>query len=218
MNSAFYTLDHIGGMSSVSVDEDKKNLIIQRRKEGVNMREIAKEFHLSFTTIGKIVREDVGQKEPKPEKSITSRAFFLFEDKKSLVQVTMELDLNPTEAENIHQSYLRLKGLDKIVTYCQTVEKYIPSFSDFVYACEVHTPESQKILDITNLIKLNSGLKDERWRLMSLCSSERKKITDLNQEQKIIKQRIAKLQEEEYNRWYALFGNGKYNSVNQSNE
>jgi DNA invertase Pin-like site-specific DNA recombinase len=50
-------------MSTTSVDEDKKNLIIQRRKEGVNMREIAKEFHLSFSTIGKIWNEREGQKE-----------------------------------------------------------------------------------------------------------------------------------------------------------
>ncbi|CAN5851606.1 hypothetical protein BH23THE1_BH23THE1_25800 [soil metagenome] len=63
--------------------------------------------------------------EPKPDKSISSRAFFLFENKMNLVQVTIELDLNPTDAENIHQSYLRLKGLDKIVTYCQTIEKYL---------------------------------------------------------------------------------------------
>jgi DNA invertase Pin-like site-specific DNA recombinase len=77
-------------MSTVSVDEETKKLVIQRRKEGVNMREIAKEFHLSFSTIGKIWNEREGQKEQKPEKSITSRAFFLFENKKSLVQVTME--------------------------------------------------------------------------------------------------------------------------------
>ena len=31
------------------------------------MRELAKEFHLSFTTIGKIVREDVCQKELEPK-------------------------------------------------------------------------------------------------------------------------------------------------------
>ena len=65
---------------------------------------------------------------------------------------------------------------------------------------------------------MNSGLKDERWRLMSLGSSERKKITDLNQEQEAIKQRIVKLQEAEYNRCNALFGNGKYYSINQSVE
>jgi hypothetical protein len=215
MNSTFYTLAHIRRMSTVSVDEDKKNLIIQRRKEGVNMREIAKEFHLSFSTIGKIWNEREGQTEQKPEKSVTSRAFYLFEDKMSLVQVTMELDLNPTEAEKIHQSYLRLKSLDKIVYYCKTVEKHLVSFGDFVYACEVHTPESLKILDIMNLIELNKGLKDEKWRLMAVCSNERKKINDLKQEEEAIKQRIEKLKQEEYNRWYALFGNEQYYSTNQ---
>jgi transposase len=88
-------------MSTTSVDEDKKNLIIQRRKEGINMREIAKEFHLSFSTIGKIWNEGEGQKEQNPEKSITSKAFQLFENKMNLVQVTIELDLDPTEAEKI---------------------------------------------------------------------------------------------------------------------
>ena len=41
-------------MSTESIDEEKKKLVIQRRKEGVNIREIAKEVHLSFTELGKI--------------------------------------------------------------------------------------------------------------------------------------------------------------------
>lgn len=187
-------------MSSVSVDEETKKLVIQRRKAGVNMRNISKEFHMSFTTISKIWNEREGQKETKPEKLITSRSFQLFEKGMNLVQVTMELDLNPTEAENIHQSYLRLKGMDKIVKYCRTVEKHLVSFSDFVYACEVHTPESQKILDIMNLIELNKGLKDERWRLMAVCNKEQKKTNELKQEEEETKNRIEKLKQEEYNR------------------
>ena len=47
------------------------------------MRELAKEFHLSFTTIGKIVREDVCQKELEPK--------------------------NPLHLE--HFSYLKIKGV-----------------------------------------------------------------------------------------------------------
>jgi DNA invertase Pin-like site-specific DNA recombinase len=67
----FYTLTHIGSMSTVSVDEETKKLVIQRHKEGVNMRQIAKEFHLSFSTIGKIWNERKDQKETKKtEKSI----------------------------------------------------------------------------------------------------------------------------------------------------
>jgi hypothetical protein len=215
MNSAFYTLAHIGSMSTVSVDEDKKNLIIQRRKEGVNMREIAKEFHLSFSTIGKIWNEREGQKEQKHEKSITSRAFFLFEQNKSLVQVTMELDLNPTDAENIHQSYLRLKGLDKVVSYCKSMEKHISSFLDFVYACEEHTPESQKLVEVFNLQKVIKGLEDERLgKTMHIQSLERR-INKLKQEEGATKQNLEKLKQEEYDRWYALFGSEQYYSTNQ---
>ncbi len=202
-------------MSTVSVDEETKKLVIQRRKEGVNMREIAKEFHLSFTTISKIWNEREGQTESKPEKSITSRAFFLFEQNMSLVQVTMELDLNPTEAENIHQSYLRLKGLDEIVSYCQSVKKYLSSFLDFVAACEEYTPESQKLVEIFNLQKAIKGLEDERLgKTMHIQSLERR-INKLKQEEETTKQNLEKLKQEEYNRWYALFGNEQYYSTNQ---
>jgi hypothetical protein len=65
--------------------------------------------------------------------------------------------------------------LDKIVTYCQTVEKYLASFSDFVYACEVHTPESQKILDITNLVKSNSPESQKILDITNLVKSNSSK-------------------------------------------
>lgn len=195
-------------MSTVSVDDETKKHVIEDRKAGVSMRVISKKYHLSFTTISKIWNEREGQTEPNPEKLITTRAFQLFEQSMSLVQVTMELDLNPAEAEKIHESYLRLKGMDKVVHYCKTEEKHLASFSDFVYACERNTPKSQKILDIMNLINLNEGLKNENWKLTCLGYTESKKLKELKQEEESIKQRIEKLKQEEANRWYALYGNG----------
>ncbi|CAN5693133.1 hypothetical protein BH23THE1_BH23THE1_23510 [soil metagenome] len=73
-------------MSTQPTKDNKRDRVIDLYKEGKNMREIAKDVHLSFSTIDKIIRESNGQVEPKPEKSITSRAFFLFENKKSLVR------------------------------------------------------------------------------------------------------------------------------------
>jgi hypothetical protein len=197
-------------MSSTPTKDNKRDRVIDLYKEGKNMREIAKDVHMSFSVIGKIIRESNGQIEPKPEKLITTRAFSLFEQNRSLVQVTMELDLNPTEAEKIHESYLRLKGLDKVVHFCKTEEKHLVSFSEFAYACERLTPKSQKILDIMNLINLNEGLKNENFRLSILRSSEQKKINDLKQEQEAIKQSMEKLKQEESDRWYGLYGNGQY--------
>ncbi|MDR4491608.1 MAG: hypothetical protein R2685_12020 [Candidatus Nitrosocosmicus sp.] len=194
-------------MSTVSVDEETKKRVIQRRKEGVNMRNVAKEFHLSFTTIKKIWDEREGQTETKPEKSITSRAFFLFEQNKSLVDVTLELDLKPTEAESIHQDYLRLKGLDGIVSYSQKVKKHISSFLDFVTACEEYTPESQKLVDVFNLQKVIKGLEEERLGISMNIECLKRNTSKLKQEEALTKQNLEKLKQEEYNRWYALFGN-----------
>lgn len=204
-------------MSSTPTKDNKRDRVIDLQKQGKNMREIAKDVHMSFSSIGKIIRENNGQKESKPEKSTTSRAFFLFEQNTSLVQVTLELDLNPTEAEKIHESYLRLKGLDEIVVFSQKVKKHVSSFLDFVTACEEYTPESQKLVEVFNLQKVIKGLEDERvGKRMAIDSLERK-INKLKQEEDITKKNIQKLKQEEYNRWYSLFGNGQYYSNNQYN-
>lgn len=162
-------------MSTVSVDEETKKLVIEKRKAGVSMRDISKEHHLSFTTISKIWKEREGHKEPKPEKSITSRAFSLFEQNMSLVQVTLELDLNPTEAEKIHKSYLRIKGLGKIFSYCEKADDHLPSFLDFIFACEQNNPGGQKITEILNLQKVIESQMRFKWDLMSSCRDYEKK-------------------------------------------
>lgn len=199
-------------MSKVSVDEETKKRVIEKRKAGVSMRIISKEDHLSFTTISKIWNEKEGQKDPIAEKSVTSRAFFLFEQNRSLVDVTLELDLNPTEAEKIHESYLRLKGLDKIARYIQSVENHISSFLDFVIACEEYTPESQKLVEVFKLQKVIKGLEYERLGKVMVIESLQRKINKLKQDEETTKKNIQDLKQEEYNRWHSLFGNGQYYS------
>lgn len=202
-------------MSTVSVDEETKKRVIEKRKAGVNMRIIAKEEHLSFTTISKIWNEKEGQAKPKQEMSITSRAFFLFEQNTSLVQVTLELDLDPTEAEKIHHSYLRLKGLDKIFGYSLKVKKHISSFLDFVTACEEYTPESQKLVEVFNLQKVIKGLEDERLCKSMAIDSLHRNLSKLKQDEEATKKNIQKLKQEEYSRWYGLYGNANNYYTNQ---
>ena len=125
-----------------------------------------------------------------------------------LVQVTIELDLNPTEAEQIHQSYLRLKGLAEIVKYSETVKKHLSSFINFVTACEEHTPESQKLVEIFNLLKVIDGLKIERLDKECWFRTYERILIKRKQEVKEIEQRIEKLKQEESSRWYGLYGTG----------
>jgi hypothetical protein len=195
-------------MSRVSVDEETKKRVIEKRKAGVSMRIISKEDHLSFTTISKIWKEREGQTEPLPEKLITTKAFHLFDEKgMNLVQVTMELDLNPVEAEKIHKSYLRLKGMDKIFSYFEKTDEHLASFLDFVHACEQNTPEGQKITEIISLQKVIESQMRFKWNIITSYHDYIKKVDILKQEKEATEQRIEKLKQEEYNRWYGLYGN-----------
>lgn len=191
-------------MSKVLVDEETKKRVIEKRKAGVSMRIISKEDHLSFTTISKIWNEKEGQKDPIAEKSVTSRAFFLFEQNRSLVDVTLELDLIQQKQKKF-MSYLRLKGLDKIARYIQSVENHISSFLDFVIACEEYTPESQKLVEVFNLQKVIKGLEYERLGKVMAIESLQRKINKLKQDEETTKKNIQDLKQEEYNRWHIYY-------------
>lgn len=191
-------------MSKVLVDEETKKRVIEKRKAGVSMRIISKEDHLSFTTISKIWNEKEGQKDPIAEKSVTSRAFFLFEQNRSLVDVTLELDLIQQKQKKF-MSYLRLKGLDKIARYIQSVENHISSFLDFVITCEEYTPESQKLVEVFNLQKVIKGLEYERIGKVMAIESLQRKINKLKQDEETTKKNIQDLKQEEYNRWHIYY-------------
>ncbi|HEX5519061.1 MAG TPA: hypothetical protein VFX18_01335 [Candidatus Nitrosocosmicus sp.] len=74
---------------------------------------------MSFKTIGEIRKEaegDIGTdyKNKKQQLSVSSQAFILFEQNKSLVQVDIDLDLPTDEVLKIHSEYLILTNRQKI--------------------------------------------------------------------------------------------------------
>ena len=73
-------------------------------------KEIDERNHLSFSTIAKIWKAIEGETNEKNRKPIftPSQAFKLFEKNKTLVQITIELDLPPEDISNIYK-YLILQ-------------------------------------------------------------------------------------------------------------
>jgi len=72
---------------------------------------------------------------------------------------------------------------------------------DFVVACEEYTPESQKLVEIFNLQKVIKSLEDERLgKIITNQSLDRSN---------------TKLKQEEYNRWYGLYGTANNYYTNQ---
>ena len=68
--------------------------------------------------VSDIIREYNGEvKNLKPEKSVRSKSFQMFKDKRSLVDVAIELDLPALEVENMHTDYLRQTHKELITQY-----------------------------------------------------------------------------------------------------
>ena len=100
-------------------EKDKENLVIDLLKKGHKTREISKMAHVSNTTVKKIrakltaeakEEQEQGDQKKKPL-SISSQAFNLFQEGKSVVQVTIGLDLTTDQALKIHSDYLVLRNM-----------------------------------------------------------------------------------------------------------
>jgi hypothetical protein len=103
-------------------EKDKEKWVIDLLKKGYKTREIAKLAHVSNTTVKKIrakltagakeEQEQQGDQRKKPL-SISSQAFNLFQEGKSVVQVTTGLDLTTDQALKTHSDYLILRNMGK---------------------------------------------------------------------------------------------------------
>ncbi len=85
-------------------------------KEGKSTRQIAEAAHVSLKDIGTIIRRYTGEDEEAADKplSITSRAFKLFRENNSLVDVAISLNMEADEVFGLHSDYLRLTNMEKL--------------------------------------------------------------------------------------------------------
>jgi transposase len=105
-------------------EKDKEKLVIDLLKKGYKTREISKMAHVSNTTVKKNrqkltaeVKEEQEQSDQnKKQLSIPSQAFNLFQEGKSVVQVTTGLDLTTEQALKIHSDYLTLQNRQDVVS------------------------------------------------------------------------------------------------------
>jgi cell division protein FtsB len=68
---------------------------------------------------------------------------------------------------------------------------------------------------VFNLQKVIKGLEDERLGKTMHIRSLQRRTSKLKQEEETTKQNLEKLKNEEYNRWYGLYGNGNKYYTNQ---
>jgi hypothetical protein len=97
--------------------EDKEQLVIKLAMEGKNARTIAQVVHVSLKDIGTIIRKFTGEQPEYQNKSpsITSKAFQMFKDNKSRVDVSIALNLEANDVVTLFEDYMLLLNLDKLM-------------------------------------------------------------------------------------------------------
>jgi len=95
--------------------KEKEEQIVKLLYDGVKFKDIAKELHVSLSDISKIKRKITGEESEKEKTlSLTSKAFHLFLEKKSLVEVAIILNITKDEVIKVYSDFLVLHNMRKV--------------------------------------------------------------------------------------------------------
>jgi hypothetical protein len=98
----------------VLTNKQREKLVLDLYNEGKTIKEIAKEAKMSFRDIGVILKEAGKQEEQTEMQSISSKAYNLFSEGKTALQVAIALNLNDHEVTRLYREYWNLVGLNRL--------------------------------------------------------------------------------------------------------
>ena len=137
--------------------QEKEQLVVKLYQQGKPIREIAQQAHLSFGTIGKIVRRINGQDEDETvpndmsNKSKETHALSLFLQGKRPVDVAIVLDLSASEVQNILEEYWALNDLHELAFVYNEIKTFLPSFLKLFHCLKDRRMLSEK--HISNVLR-----------------------------------------------------------------
>jgi DNA repair exonuclease SbcCD ATPase subunit len=106
--------------------EQRRRRVLELHNHGMGTREIAGILHMSFTDIGKFLKDADKEKEAEQQRTrqefLSSRAYKLFSDGKSPVQVAIDLNIRASEAIVFQREYWELEGLHNLDQIYQEIK------------------------------------------------------------------------------------------------
>ena len=167
---------------------EKEKRVIELNKQGRTIRQIAPEVHMSFRDISKIIKEydkkiskenkkrkENNQSNQKPAKklSLSSRAFTLFSDGKTPVQVAVDLNIEFQKVRKYWLEYLRLNKMKKLYNIYIENEFHLDYLFKIYYFmlrneipkedCEIVLRNAHTVINLNNSIS-NLKLECETWQ------------------------------------------------------
>jgi prefoldin subunit 5 len=111
--------------------KEKEQLVIKLYQDGKPIREIARQAHLSFGSIGKIIRtinNDDTNSNNCSSSSKSTKALWMFKNGKRPIDVAIELDMSASEVEELQQEFWALNQLHELTFLFNEIKNYLPSF------------------------------------------------------------------------------------------
>ena len=163
---------------------EKEKRVIELHLAGKTIREIAKEVHMSFTPISKIIKAYERNKElqakraesnktNQPKKpSISTQAYRLFLDGKKLTDVAIDLEIPAKRVLRLWFQFLRLERMYECYEFYQVFQSQIPellAIGSFIKENNVDTRNISRILkeatDVYHLQFYRAEIKNEIEKL-----------------------------------------------------
>jgi hypothetical protein len=113
---------------------EKERRVKELLEQGKSTREIADEVHISFGVIGSVRRRLFGETEIQTKKdgertlSTDTKVFKMFEEGKTPIEVTIQLDLKPDDVGRLYKQWWDLKGLDLLNRLYEEIKDEIFEF------------------------------------------------------------------------------------------
>jgi hypothetical protein len=153
---------------------EKEKLVLEMYSQGKTYKQIAQEVRISPRDIGKILNKSaVGSEKEKNGRNDnlpSAKAYELFRNGESPVEVAIALNLRQSETERFYKEFLKLNGWNKLARIHEALKDDIEHFVKLFRLCqieEISPKDVIKLLEIANN-KNGRGLKRIENRYESL--------------------------------------------------
>ncbi len=175
---------------------EKEKRVIELHLAGNTIREIAKELHMSFTSISTIIKTYERKKELQAKREVSnqsskikkpflsSRAFKLFSDGKKPTEVVIELDIPPEKVEKLWSQFLKSERMEECYEFFQMCQYNIPTFltiDNFMKRNNISGPDIANVLRKANsVINLNQTIFNLKTEIEKLNQTKYNYSTNQN--------------------------------------
>ncbi len=182
----------------MAITEEKKKWVTDLYyNQGKTTREIAEIERMSIRDISAILKEEESSRAKHKYQEVSSKAYKLFSEKKSPVEVAIALNLREPEVTKLYREYWRLQGLHKVnLIYEEIGEDNIDGFVEFYNRAKEKGMGSMHMVKAVTIANEDLPYLEEKCELLEIRINDlESKITPMNNKLHNLKYEIASTKE-----------------------